>query len=70
MDSRDRFVDKFEAASLIGCSPRTLDKWAHAGIGPRYFKISRLRRYRVSDILDWLEAQPKHAGVDCGMKAA
>jgi excisionase family DNA binding protein len=34
----------------------TLDQWAHRGVGPRYIKVGRHRRYRWADVDAWLDA--------------
>lgn len=35
----------------------TLNQWAHRGIGPRYIKVGRHRRYRPEDVEAWLDRQ-------------
>ncbi|MBC7300111.1 MULTISPECIES: helix-turn-helix domain-containing protein [Nocardia] len=32
---------------------KTISVWASAGKGPRYIKVGRYRRYRLSDIEEW-----------------
>lgn len=58
----DCFVSKTVAAQITGVGERTLDKWAYLGTGPRWTRVGRLRRYRVSDLYAWLEAQPSFGG--------
>ncbi|MGI9051049.1 MAG: helix-turn-helix transcriptional regulator [Ilumatobacteraceae bacterium] len=43
-------------------SARTLDQWAYQGLGPRFVKVGRHRRYRPADVLAWLEAQTVSSG--------
>jgi predicted DNA-binding transcriptional regulator AlpA len=49
------------AADFIGCAERTLMCWRVNGSGPRYVKLGAGKkaavRYRMSDILAWVEAQ-------------
>lgn len=48
-------VSTKQAARILGNSPRTLEDWRLTGIGPRFVKMGRNVRYRMSDILDYLE---------------
>jgi predicted DNA-binding transcriptional regulator AlpA len=63
VEQRDCFVDKRIAAQITGLGERTLDKYAYLGIGPRWVKVGRLRRYRVADLYEWLNSQPTFGGV-------
>lgn len=40
-----------ELASIWGISPSTLVNWRATGRGPRFVKIGRAVRYRMSDII-------------------
>lgn len=46
-----------EVAEYLGVPPRTLDQWAYLGIGPRWSKVGRYRRYRWEDVESWLDRQ-------------
>jgi excisionase family DNA binding protein len=46
-----------QVAEFLGVPPRTLDQWAYKGIGPRWSKIGRHRRYRWTDVETYVEAQ-------------
>lgn len=49
-------VDQERAAALLGgLSPRTLERWRAAGIGPRYIRCGRRVFYRPSDLGDFIE---------------
>lgn len=52
-----RYLTRREAAQYLGVSRRSLDNWATRGEGPRFFKIGRAARYRVSDLESWIEAR-------------
>jgi excisionase family DNA binding protein len=39
-----------EAARLLGISHRTLEEWRARGIGPRFFKMGRMVRYRLAEL--------------------
>lgn len=56
-----------EVAEYLGVPLRTLDQWAYRGVGPRYSKVGKHRRYRWSDCERWLD---EHASVAGGPDAA
>lgn len=45
------------AAEYVGLGKSTLDKLRTTGGGPRYLKLGRAVRYRVSDLETWMERQ-------------
>jgi excisionase family DNA binding protein len=48
-------VSTKEAARMLGNSQRTLEDWRVTGGGPRFVKLGRKVRYRMSDLLDHLD---------------
>lgn len=50
-----------EVAEFLGIPVRTLDQWAYTGTGPRFSKVGRYRRYRWSDVENWLDRQSRAA---------
>lgn len=56
MDSDELWASK-KTADYLEVSVRTLDHWAYRGEGPRFAKIGRSRRYRRSDVEQWVEQQ-------------
>jgi predicted DNA-binding transcriptional regulator AlpA len=52
-----RFLTEREVERLGVASRRTLQAWRLLGHGPRYIKVRRSVRYRVTDIEQWLAAQ-------------
>jgi len=46
-----------EVAAYLQLEIGTLDQWAWQGIGPRYTKAGRRRRYRWEDVDDWLRSR-------------
>ncbi|MEV6432865.1 helix-turn-helix domain-containing protein [Nocardia sp. NPDC051463] len=46
-----------ELAARLKIPAKTLAVWASAGRGPRYARIGRYRRYRLSDLLEWEQDQ-------------
>jgi hypothetical protein len=54
----DRLVDEVEAASILGMKPQTLSVWRSTGrYALRFVKVGRLVRYRVSDLLAFVESR-------------
>ncbi|MCU1483669.1 MAG: DNA-binding protein [Actinomycetia bacterium] len=45
-----------EVAEFLGVPVATLDQWAYRGVGPRFSKVGRHRRYRWSDVEEYVEA--------------
>jgi hypothetical protein len=43
----------------LGKSPAVLANWRYLGIGPRFIKLNRAIRYRVSDVEAWLDEQTR-----------
>ena len=49
-------VDEREAAKFSDFSVAALVKWRHEGRGPRYIRVGRSIRYRISDLLSWIDS--------------
>jgi len=47
-------LDTAAAAEYVGLSKSTLEKLRVWGTGPKYLKLNRTVRYRVSDLESWL----------------
>jgi excisionase family DNA binding protein len=52
----DRLLTQKEVAHQLGISERTLERHRVTGTGPRWARLGRLVRYRVSDLEQWVEA--------------
>jgi hypothetical protein len=50
----DGRINRREAASFIGISPKTLANWALRGLGPKSVKIGGRRFYYVNDIASFV----------------
>lgn len=48
-------VTSRQAAEILGVPEGTLGQWRFAGRGPKFVKVGRMVRYRVSDIDEYLE---------------
>jgi predicted DNA-binding transcriptional regulator AlpA len=52
----DRLLDQHEAATVLGVSVRTLERYRVTGTGPRFCRLGRLVRYRECDLEDWVRS--------------
>lgn len=50
-----RLLKPREAAAYLGSSVSALSQYRALEIGPEYFKVGKMVRYRRSDIDKWLE---------------
>lgn len=56
-----RLVDTRGAADVLQLNERTLENWRTYGRGPRYVKIGGRVRYRVSDLLSYLDESTRQS---------
>ncbi|MCP9624282.1 helix-turn-helix domain-containing protein [Nocardia otitidiscaviarum] len=54
----DHWLSTEEVASYWQVPAKTLANWASLGKGPRFAKIGRFRRYKVSDLKRWEQTLP------------
>lgn len=45
-----------DAASYLGVSPRTLEKWRLLGVGPEYIRFRRVVVYETRALDDYLQS--------------
>jgi predicted DNA-binding transcriptional regulator AlpA len=66
----NELLNQRQAAARLGLgSPRTLESWRLRGFGPAFVRLSsRLVRYRVSDLDEWIAARVIGAGVSHKLK--
>ena len=53
------YLDRHETAEYLGLSIFTLENWVTLQKGPRFTKGGGTVRYRLSDVVAWLEANAK-----------
>ena len=58
----ERLLDEHRAARYLGLSVKTLRNWRSAKRGPRYVKISRIVRYRIRDLDQFIETNVVETG--------
>lgn len=56
MENKEHFVNDVQAAKILSSSPQTLRNWRHLGRGPAYSKKGYMVRYRVQDLLDFMNS--------------
>ncbi len=61
-----RLIDQRAAADFLGVSTRTLEGWRLRGGGPVFIKAGRSVRYRLTELLEWSEAQRRTSTSDQG----
>ena len=56
-------VDEFQAAAVLGLSPKTLRNYRLNNQGPRFIKLNGSAvRYRIADLQGYIDAQPSGGG--------
>jgi predicted DNA-binding transcriptional regulator AlpA len=53
----ERIVNAEAAAHMLGISSITLARWRVVGGGPKFLKLGRSVRYRLTDLETWLTKQ-------------
>jgi excisionase family DNA binding protein len=59
----ERHMSPEELADRFGVSVQTVYQWNKNRSGPRYMRVGRHCRYRLSDVLAWEERQLVAQGV-------
>ncbi|WP_405180759.1 helix-turn-helix domain-containing protein [Nocardia sp. NBC_01377] len=62
MAGEEVWLSTSDVAQRLQIPPKTLAAWASAGRGPRFARMGRYRRYRLSDLLAWEQEQLDHGG--------
>jgi predicted DNA-binding transcriptional regulator AlpA len=56
-NANERWLSRRDLAERYGLPVKTLAQWASKGTGPRYARMGRHVRYRLSDVIDWETAR-------------
>jgi excisionase family DNA binding protein len=56
-------LSREQTAEFLGVPSRTLANWAYLRTGPRFYKVGKHTRYRLADVLDWLEQNAREPRV-------
>lgn len=57
MTIRQEFLSTQELAKYLGISVAAIIAYRTEGTGPKYIKVGRLCRYRISDVEEWIAQQ-------------
>jgi excisionase family DNA binding protein len=60
----ERLLTQKEVARQLGISGRTLERHRVTGTGPRWLRLGRLVRYRISDLEEWVESSVRRSTSD------
>lgn len=55
--SEDYWLSRQDVADRFKLPVKTVAQWASLGKGPRFAKIGKFARYKLSDVIAWEEAQ-------------
>jgi excisionase family DNA binding protein len=58
----EKWLTRPEVADWLRVPVDTVATWAAHGTGPRYVKVGRHTRYRLSDLEKWLETRAQEQG--------
>lgn len=53
--SVDKLMNQNDVADMLGISTKTLEYYRWKKTGPRYIKIGRLARYRMVDVMEYIQ---------------
>lgn len=57
--SEDYWLTRQEVGDRLKLPVKTLNQWATRGKGPRFARIGKYARYRLSDVIAWENEQFK-----------
>ncbi|MFD6516533.1 helix-turn-helix transcriptional regulator [Rhodococcus sp. NPDC060176] len=55
--SEDYWLSRQEVADRLKLPVKTLAQWSSLGKGPRFAKIGKFARYKLTDLVAWEDAQ-------------
>ena len=55
LDAEDRVLTLQEVAQLLDVSDNTIYYWRYQRTGPKGHKVGKRVRYRLSDVLTWMD---------------
>ena len=55
LDANDRVLTLQEVAQLLGVLENTIYYWRYQRTGPKGHKVGKRVRYRLSDVLSWMD---------------
>ncbi len=64
--SNERYLNTEDAATFLGLSRATLDKWRYTGGGPLFSKLGNRVRYDRADLEAWMAKSKRRSTSDVG----
>jgi predicted DNA-binding transcriptional regulator AlpA len=58
----EQYLSVDDLAERYGVAVQTVYHWNHRRSGPRYIKVGRLPRYRLSDVIAWEDSRADGGG--------
>lgn len=58
------YMPQTQAATFLGLSPRTLERFRVEGRGPAFLKLGRRVVYSRDDLVEWAEARRRQSTAD------
>ena len=52
-----RYISERRVAAMLGCAPRTLQRWRTEGKGPPSTKIGRKVYYELNELQKWMDRE-------------
>lgn len=65
----DRFLTMEEVGHLIGLDRSTIYNWKRRGVLPYYKVGKRAVRFKLAEVLQWMETQKEKGSLNRGCKA-
>jgi predicted DNA-binding transcriptional regulator AlpA len=62
----EQFLNDKQLAEMLNMKPETLKNWRWEGKGPIFIKIGRNVRYRMSDVLNYINGNVRTSTTDTG----
>ena len=50
----ERLVSPSQVARFLAVEVETLDGWRRRGVGPPWYRLGRVIRYRLNEVEDWI----------------
>lgn len=54
-EMNSELMNTAELGQRLSKSPAALANWRYLGLGPKFVKVGKAVRYRVSDVEEWLD---------------
>lgn len=62
VEQAERYLSVDQLAERYGVAVQTVYQWNHRRSGPRFIKVGRLPRYKLSDCIAWENSRASDGG--------